>query len=84
MRAMKKYTPLADKIKQMWLQKAVIVVPIILLATGLIPKSLFHILDIINLKYNLYKEIQKTIITDTCSLTRKFLTDITYTHLIEQ
>jgi len=72
------------KSDKMWHQEAIIAIPVILSATGLIPKSLFHNLDIINLKDDIYKNIQKTIIIHTCSLTRRFMANITYTHPIEQ
>jgi len=67
----------------MWYQEAIIVIAILSMI-GLIPKSLSHNLNIINLKDDIYKNIQKTIIIDTCSLTRRFLPNTTYTHLIEQ
>jgi hypothetical protein len=57
----------------MWKQDAVQVVPIVISATGIIPKSLSQSLKTLNLHPNTYIQMQKVVILGTCSIVRNFL-----------
>lgn len=70
-----KYLPLADEIKQMWNQDRVVIIPIILGATGEIPKKLFTSLNEIKIKQNTYLLLQKIVILGTCRIVRRVLQD---------
>jgi hypothetical protein len=69
----KKYQELAKEIRDMWKQDAVQVVPILISATGIIPKSLSQSLKRLNLHPNTYIQMQKVVILGTCSIVRNFL-----------
>jgi hypothetical protein len=64
----KKYEELANEIRVMPKQDAVQVVPIVISATGIIPKSLSQSLKRLNLHPNTYIQIQKVVILGTCSI----------------
>ena len=67
-----KYTPLAIELQQMYRASRVTITPIVISATGLVPKNLISNLE----KYSsmhLLKIIQKAVILDTCSIVRQFL-----------
>lgn len=68
-----KYLPLAEEIKQMWRQDKVVIVPIIISTTGIIPKQLHNSIQTLDLHTNIYKELQKAVIINTCSIVRRFL-----------
>ena len=57
----------------MWKQKAAKVIPIVILSTGVIPKSLTQSLTTLNLHPNTYIQLQKSVILGTCSIVRNFL-----------
>jgi hypothetical protein len=57
----------------MWKEDAVQVVPIVISATGVIPKSLSQSLKRLNLHTNTYIQMQKVVILGTCSIVRNFL-----------
>jgi hypothetical protein len=61
----KKYQELANEIRDMWKQDAVQVVPIVISATGIIPKSLSQSVKRLNL--------HRVVILGTCSIVRNFL-----------
>jgi hypothetical protein len=69
----KKYQELANEIRVMWKQDAVQVVPIVISATGIIPKSLSQSLKRLNLHPNAYIQMQKVVILGTCSTVTNFL-----------
>jgi hypothetical protein len=68
-----KYQELANEIRVMWKQDAVQVVPIVISAPGIIPKSLSQSLKRLNLHPNTYIQMQKVVILGTCSIVRNFL-----------
>ena len=68
-----KYQELANEICAIWKQNAVQVIPIVMSSTGVIPKSLSHILKRLNLHPNTYIQMQKSVILGTCSTVRNFL-----------
>lgn len=68
-----KYQELAEEIKKMWGQRNVYIVPIVLSATGIIPKNLFRSLDTLDLPGNIYIRMQKEVILQTSHITRKFM-----------
>jgi hypothetical protein len=68
-----KYQELVNEVRDIWKQDAVQVVPIVISATGIIPKSLSKSLKRLNLHPNTYIEMQKVVILGTCSIVRNFL-----------
>lgn len=68
-----KYLPLADEIKDMWSMDKVIVVPVVIGATGEIPKRLDRSIDELQLDHQLYIPIQKSVLLDTCAIVRRAL-----------
>ncbi|KAI5699149.1 hypothetical protein M8J77_002112 [Diaphorina citri] len=70
-----KYIPLAEEIKQIWHQNTIQILPIIISATGVIPKTLHESLKILNLNKNMYIQMQKSVIINTCSIVRRFLNE---------
>jgi hypothetical protein len=68
-----KYQELANEIRDMWKQDAVQVVPIVISATGIIPKSLSQSLRRLNLHPNTYIQMQKVVTLGTYSIVRNFL-----------
>jgi hypothetical protein len=57
----------------MWKQDAVQALPIVISATGIIPKSLSQSLKRLNLHPNTYIQMQTAVILGTCSIVRNFL-----------
>lgn len=68
-----KYLPLADEIRDMWDMDKVIIVPIVIGATGEIPLKLCESTNILQLERNIYLRIQKSALLDTCSIIRRVL-----------
>jgi hypothetical protein len=68
----KKYQEMAKKIRVMWKQDAVRVVPIVISATGIIPKSLSQSLRRLSLHPNTYIQMQE-VVFGTCPIVRNFL-----------
>jgi hypothetical protein len=68
-----KFQELVKEVHDIWKQDAVQVVPIVISATGIIPKSLSQSLKRLNLHPNTYIPMQKVVILGTCSLARNFL-----------
>lgn len=68
-----KYLPLSNEIKEIWDQEKVVIIPIIIGAMGEIPKALYPALETLNIEKNIYLQMQKTVIIETCSIVRKFL-----------
>jgi hypothetical protein len=66
------YLPLAEEIKSVWKLNSVIVVPIIISATGVIPKSLHQSIATLHLDPYIYILLQKTVI-NTTTIVRRFL-----------
>jgi hypothetical protein len=63
-----KYQELANEVSAVWKQNAVQVIPIVISATGVIPKSLSQSLKRLNLHPNRYIQMQKSVILGTCSI----------------
>ena len=68
-----KYQKLANEICAVWKRKAAQVIPIVILSTAVIPKSLSQSLTTLNLHTNTYIQLQKCVILGTCSIVRNFL-----------
>lgn len=64
---------LAVEIPQMWYAERVEVVPVIVSPPGLIPKNLHGSFTKLDLKRNIYTEMQKAPILKTCRIVRKSL-----------
>lgn len=69
----RKYLPLAAEIKQIWKTKRVVIVPVIIGATGEIPKAIYEAFNHLNLQKRTYIQLQKVVILETCSIVRKVL-----------
>jgi hypothetical protein len=54
-------------------QKEVKIIPILVSATGIVPKDLFNSLKEIGLSQSVYIELQKQAILGTCHIVRKFM-----------
>jgi hypothetical protein len=67
------YLPLAEEIKSAWKLNSVIIVPIIIFATGVIPKSLHRSIATLHLDPNIYILLQKTVVINTATIVRRFL-----------
>lgn len=68
-----KYQDLAVEIKRIWNMEQVYIVPIVISATGIVPKQIQNSLKTLNLNPNTYIKLQKSIIISTCHIARKFL-----------
>ena len=67
-----KYEELASEMKKLYSAKSVKIRPIVLSATGIIPKNLIQQLSELDILPTLDK-IQKAVILDTCRIVRRFL-----------
>lgn len=67
-----KYHDLAEELKQMWHLEDVRIVPVIISATGITPRTLIRSLEELELRREL-NSIQKAVILGTCSIVRRFL-----------
>lgn len=76
---LEKYFALAEEVKALWTQESVKIIPVVIGATGEIPKKLFEALNQLNIRTNIYKEMQKAVILKTCSIVRKVLTQSSHT-----
>jgi hypothetical protein len=68
-----KYQELANGICAMWKQNVAQVILLAISSTGVIPKSLPQSLKRLNLRPNMYIQMQKSVILGTCSIARNFL-----------
>jgi hypothetical protein len=68
-----KYIELADEIRRIWNQKEVKIIPILVTATGIVPKNLSNSLKEIGLSQSVYIELQKQAVLETCHIVRKFM-----------
>ncbi|WP_229833152.1 RNA-directed DNA polymerase [Streptomyces narbonensis] len=68
-----KYADLGHEIKRSMKLKRVETVPLVISATGVIPKALHAGLKRIDLPKGTFLEMQKAVILNTCRITRKFL-----------
>ncbi|KAL1448488.1 hypothetical protein WDU94_005497 [Cyamophila willieti] len=69
----RKYTELADEIKRMWQVQKVTIVPIVISATGIIPKELHKNITILGLHKNTFILLQKAVVLNTTRIVRRFL-----------
>ena len=67
-----KYVDLAEEIKELWHLKKVTIRPLVISATGIVPKSLVAQLTELNIS-PILATIQKAILMDTCHIVRRFL-----------
>jgi hypothetical protein len=68
-----KYAELADEIRRIRNQKEIKIIPLLVSATGIVPKNLFNSLKETGLPQSVYIEIQKQAILGTCHIVRKFM-----------
>lgn len=68
-----KYLPLAQDIKEVWQQHKVVIIPIILGATGEVPHKLHEAMKTLELPSWLYKQLQKVVILESASIMRRVL-----------
>ncbi|KAK9674630.1 hypothetical protein QE152_g40978, partial [Popillia japonica] len=72
-----KYLPLAQDLKETWKQNKVIIIPIIIGATGEIPQKLHDALRTLNLQPAIYKQLQKIVVLESSSIMRQVLSQNT-------
>ena len=70
-----KYLPLRDEILQMWQMDVLNIIPVVIGATGEIPRSFKTSLQQLGLELELYIPIQKSVLLDTCSIVRRVIGD---------
>jgi len=68
-----KYQELANEICAMWKQNTAQAIPIVILSTGVIPKSLSQSLKRLDLHPNTHIQMQKSVILGTCLIVRNCL-----------
>lgn len=68
-----KYIPLATEIKELWKQKTVTIVPIIISVTGITMNNFINHIKTLGLPIQIHTNIQKAIILKTATIVRKFL-----------
>lgn len=68
-----KYLPLAAEIRQVWNVENTRIVPIIIGATGEIPKSLLTNLELLDVPKAIYIEMQKAVLLSTANIVRQTL-----------
>lgn len=68
-----KYLPLAAEIKDLWRQEKVIILPLIISATGIVLKTLTKNLQQLGICTNVRNQMQKAVILGTTSIVRSFL-----------
>jgi hypothetical protein len=59
--------------RNLWCLEKISILPLIILATGILPQSLFKNLKILDLENTLVVEIQKDTLLYSCQIVRKFL-----------
>jgi hypothetical protein len=59
--------------RNLWCLEKILILPLIISATGIVPQSLFKNLKILDLENTLVVEIQKGILLYSCHIVRKFL-----------
>jgi acetamidase/formamidase len=74
----KKYTKkmencqlLAEEIQNMWQQDKVIMVPVIICTTGVVPKNIHEGIEYLQLNRNMYIQLQKLVLIDTTAIVRR-------------
>lgn len=68
-----KYRELVFAVKEQWRVSEVKTIPIVLSATGVIPKTLCRSLEELSLEKSIIIGLQKSVIISTCSLVRRFM-----------
>ena len=68
-----KYTNLASELKRMWDLQVVTIIPIVISVTGVVTKDLHTYLEKLYLPPGLVTLIQKSVVLQTCHITRQFL-----------
>ena len=68
-----KYQNLRYEIRRIWKQDEVVIIPIVISATGVVPKTLEDNIKKLPIQSYVVPEIHKAVILQTCHVTRKFL-----------
>lgn len=71
----RKYTDLAEEIKSMWKMEKVLILPIVISVTGLIPPEIVNEFKKHHLPIHLITEMQKSTVLETCRIVRKIIKD---------
>lgn len=66
-----KYVPLAAELKQIWRLESAQILPMVLGATGEIPKALLENLETLDMPQGIYMEMQRAVILATANIVRK-------------
>jgi hypothetical protein len=69
--------------RNLWCLEKILILPLIISATGIVPQSLFKNLKILDLENTLVVEIQKGILLYSCHIVRKFLNIEYVLHKVE-
>ena len=69
----RKYTDLGDEVVRMWKLEKVHIVPVVLSATGVIPKNLHESLATLGIERQVFMALQKAVVLNTTRIVRKFL-----------
>ncbi|XP_031334544.1 uncharacterized protein LOC116164497 [Photinus pyralis] len=69
----RKYTDLSEEIKMMWKMEKVLILPIIISVTGLIPSELYTEFKKHNLPIQVIIDMQKSTVLETCRIVRKVM-----------
>jgi hypothetical protein len=75
-----KYRELAFEIRQQWQVDKIVVIPLALSATCVIPTALNQSLTTLNSPPPLLSQVQKVTVLNTCSIVKKFLNDKVQLH----
>ncbi|CAG4930022.1 unnamed protein product [Colias eurytheme] len=67
-----KYTELKQEITKMWKLQNVIIVPIVLSTTGVIPTQLHKYIELLHLPKHTYMQLQKAAILNTCRIVVRY------------
>ena len=76
-----KYIPLSQEIKTLWKLNTVTIVPFIISATGITPKTFKPNLSLLQLPTYIHTNIQKAVILKTCSIVRQCVWKKVYSYL---
>lgn len=68
-----KYFPLAMEIKDVWKQRRVKIIPLIMSPTGITPNTFVKHLEELKIHNYIHGQIQKAVVLKTCNIVRKFL-----------
>ena len=69
------YTNLNEELIRMWQLKTAYIVPLVLPTMGIIPNKLHKSLELFNPYPDVYTQIKKAVVLNTCCIRRKFVAE---------